>query len=62
MPKAHAWAPVRIARPIRQDSIYVPGELSVAEAHAHSDRVEAAIREALGEAEVLCHVEPHEPR
>lgn len=43
-------------------TIYVPGELSVAEAHALADRVELAIQAALGQAEVLCHVEPHVPR
>lgn len=42
-------------------TVYVPGAMRVEEAHALSDRVEAVIRQALVEAEVLCHVEPETP-
>ena len=39
-------------------TIYVPDALSVGEAHALADRVEAQIAGALGEAQVICHIEP----
>lgn len=39
-------------------TLTVPGSASVAEAHALADRVELAIAEKLGEAEIICHIEP----
>ncbi|RMG18795.1 MAG: cation transporter [Deltaproteobacteria bacterium] len=39
-------------------TIYVPGEISVEEAHEVADEVERVVREALGEAQVICHIEP----
>ncbi len=38
--------------------LVVPGEMRVVEAHAICDRVEAALRKALGEATITIHVEP----
>jgi len=38
----------------------VPGELTVREAHGIADRIEAGLREALGEAVITIHVEPAE--
>jgi len=40
--------------------LVVPGELTVREAHGIADRIEAGLREALGEAVITIHVEPAE--
>jgi cation diffusion facilitator family transporter len=42
--------------------LYVPDETTVAEGHALADEVERSIAEALGDAEVICHVEPESER
>ena len=39
-------------------TIFVPGDISVEEGHEVADAVERAVVEALGEAQVVCHVEP----
>ena len=39
-------------------TIFVPGAATVDAGHALADRVEAVIGKALGDAEVICHVEP----
>ncbi len=43
-------------------TVYVPDETAVAAGHALADRVERTIASALGEAEVICHVEPESLR
>lgn len=40
--------------------LVVPGELPVSEAHDICDRIEAALREELGEAVITIHVEPED--
>lgn len=40
--------------------LVVPGELSVLEAHAICDRIEAALRAEVGEATITIHVEPED--
>jgi divalent metal cation (Fe/Co/Zn/Cd) transporter len=42
--------------------LLVPGSLTVAQAHAHSDTIEAALRAALPGAEITVHIEPIEDR
>ncbi|WP_431281028.1 cation diffusion facilitator family transporter [Humitalea sp. 24SJ18S-53] len=39
--------------------LVVPGEMNVSDAHAICDRVEAGLREELGNAVITIHVEPH---
>jgi cation diffusion facilitator family transporter len=39
-------------------TLQVPGELSVAAAHARCDAIELALREALGQASITIHLEP----
>lgn len=39
--------------------LVVPGAMSVSEAHRICDRIEAALREEVGEAVITIHVEPH---
>ncbi len=39
--------------------LVVPGDMSVSDAHAICDRVEAGLREELGHAVITIHVEPH---
>lgn len=39
--------------------LVVPGDMSVSDAHAICDRVEAGLREELGNAIITIHVEPH---
>ncbi len=40
--------------------LVVPGEMTVEDSHAICDRIEAKLREAVGEAQVTIHVEPAE--
>jgi cation diffusion facilitator family transporter len=40
--------------------LVVPGELSVLDAHAICDRIEAALRASMGEAVITIHVEPED--
>lgn len=61
------WADVRSRHQGRHHhvdlTIFVPGASSVEQSHALADRVEHAVTAALGDAAVLCHVEPeHCPR